>query len=213
MSASDPELEPVRVVGIPGSLREGSYTIATVEHALEGARGAGATVDLIDLRDLELPFCTGNEAGSTPPEDVVELRDRVQAADGIVLGTPEYHGSYSGVLKNALDLMGFDEFEGKMIGLVGVSGGRMGAQGAMGTLRDVGRALHAWVVPSQAGVPQAWQADDDETLELTDEDLLDRVRGVGEEVATYARLHKADEADAFLEAYARAAENPGGEGR
>jgi NAD(P)H-dependent FMN reductase len=44
-------------------------------------------------------------------------------ATGIIIGTAEYHGGYSGVLKNALDLMGFAEFEGKTIGLLGVSGG------------------------------------------------------------------------------------------
>lgn len=202
----------VRVVGIPGSLREGSYTVATVEHALEGANRAGAEVDLVDLRELELPLCNGNEDEEEAyPDDVFEMRERVQAADGIVLGTPEYHGSYSGVLKNALDLMGFDEFEGKMLGLVGVSGGRMGAQAAMNDLRDVGRALHAWVVPSQAGVPRAWDAYEEGTL--ADEDLLGRVRSVGEEVTRYARLHSAEHAEEFLEAYACALENPGGEGR
>ena len=59
------------------------------------------------------------------------------------------------MLKNALDLMGFDEFEGKMIGLVGVSGGAMGAFEALNSLRNIGRALHAWVVPEQAAVPEA----------------------------------------------------------
>jgi len=199
----------VRVVGLPGSLREGSYTVATVRHALEGARQAGADTDLVDLRELDRPFCDGNEDESAYPDDVFELRERVQAAEGIVLGTPEYHGSYSGVLKNALDLMGFDEFETKMIGLVGVSGGRMGAQGAMSALREVGRALHAWVVPSQAGVPRAWDAYDDETLELADDDLRRRVEEVGEEVTRYARLHTAGDAEGFLEAYACAVENPG----
>jgi len=66
---------------------------------------------------------------------------KVKRAQGILLATPEYHGGYSGVLKNALDLMGFDEFEGKMIGLVGVSGGNMGAFGALSSLRSVGRAF------------------------------------------------------------------------
>jgi NAD(P)H-dependent FMN reductase len=48
-----------------------------------------------------------------------------------IAGTPLYHGSYSGVLKNAIDPMGFHEFEDKMVGLVGVSGGRMGAGNAL----------------------------------------------------------------------------------
>ena len=64
------------------------------------------------------------------------------------------------MLKNALDLMGFDEIEGKMIGLVGVSGGAMGAFDALNSLRNVGRALHAWVVPEQAAVAEAWKAFD-----------------------------------------------------
>jgi multimeric flavodoxin WrbA len=61
----------------------------------------------------------------------------VRAAQGIILATPEYHGGYSGVLKNALDLMGFEEFEGKVRGLVGVSGGGMGAFGSLNNLRAV----------------------------------------------------------------------------
>ncbi len=203
----------LRVVGLPGSLREPSYTRFTVSLALAGARDAGADVELIDLRELELPFCDGKEDESGYPEDVFELRDRVDAADGIVLGTPEYHGGYSGVLKNALDLMGFDEFEGKMIGLVGVSGGRMGAFGAMNALREVGRALHAWVVPTQASIPRAWSVFEDDTGELTDEDLADRVRQVGEELVRYARLHGAEDKLDFLRSWEAAAENPGAEGR
>jgi FMN reductase len=66
------------------------------------------------------------------------LREEVNQGQGIILGTPEYHGGYSGVLKNALDLMGFEKFEEKMLGLVGVSGGAMGAFGPMNSLREVG---------------------------------------------------------------------------
>jgi FMN reductase len=50
----------------------------------------------------------------------------------------------AGVLKNALDLMGFEEFEGKVVGLVAVSGGAMGGLSALNGLRDISRALHAW---------------------------------------------------------------------
>ncbi len=202
----------VHVVGIPGSLREGSYTRATVKIALEGAREAGASTEHIDLRECALPFCRGG--GDEDLEgDVQGLRERVKRAHGIVLGTPEYHGSYSGVLKNALDLMGFDEFENKVIGLVGVSGGRMGAHSAMSHLREVGRALHAWVVPTQAGVPRAWDVFDDEALTLEDEDLAKRVKSVGAEVTRYAKLHSVENARAFLDAWAAAQPNPGAEDR
>src|SRR6266481_8294540 len=145
----------IHVAGISGSLRTGSYTRRAVECALQGAAEAGAQTQLIDLSEYTLIFRDGKDE-TRYPDDVFRLRRDVKQATGVILGTPEYHGSFSGVLKNSLDLMGFDEFEGKMIGLVGVSGGRMGAHDALNTLRSVGRALHAWVIPEQASVPEAW---------------------------------------------------------
>src|SRR6266478_1373515 len=153
MSEKEPVIE---IVGISGSLRAGSFTRRAVETALEGAAESGAKTRLVDLRDYNLVFRDGKDESAYPP-DVFRLRAEVKQADGIILGTPEYHGSLSGVIKNALDLMGFDEFEGKMIGLVGVSGGQMGAFDALNTLRNIGRALHAWVIPEQASVPEAWK--------------------------------------------------------
>src|SRR3954468_8692961 len=150
----------VRVAGISGSLRKGSYTRMAVAAALRGAASTGAATHLIDLRDYDLVFLNRNPDESAYPEDVFRLRREVREADAVILGTPEYHGSFSGALKNALDLMGFEEFEGKMIGLVGVSGGRMGAFEALNSLRHIGRALHAWVIPEQVSIPQAYSVFD-----------------------------------------------------
>ena len=180
-----------------------------LQAALEGAQEAGAAIRLIDLREYELIFCDGKEDESSYPAGVFRLRDVVRSAQGLILGTPEYHGSYSGVLKNALDLMGFDEFEGKMLGLVGVSGGKMGAFGAMNDLRDVGRALHAWVVPEQASIPEAWKAFD-ERGRLKDAALAERVKEVGRQVARFALLHASNRPQEFVEAWEGAVENPGG---
>ena len=116
----------------------------------------------------------------------------------------------SGVLKNALDLMGFDEFEGKMIGLVGVSGGRMGAHDALGTLRNVGRALHAWVIPEQASVPEAWKVFTDDG-KITDPQLETRLKEVGRQLTRFARLHKCENALDFVRNWQKAQVNPGGE--
>ena len=74
-----------------------------VQMALQGAREVGAQTCLIDLKDYQLVACDGKEDESTYPEDVFRLRREVSQAQGIILGTPEYHGSFSGVLKNALD--------------------------------------------------------------------------------------------------------------
>jgi NAD(P)H-dependent FMN reductase len=155
----------IQVAGVCGSLRKESFTRKALRVALEGAEEAGASTRLVDLCQYELVFCDGKEDESRYPQDVSRLRQEIRAAQGIILATPEYHGGYSGVLKNALDLMGFEEFEGKMLALVGVSGGALGAAGALSSLREIGRALHAWVVPEQASVahalerlPRGWNA-------------------------------------------------------
>jgi NAD(P)H-dependent FMN reductase len=197
----------IRVVAISGSLRNGSYTSMALKVALDEAANAGAETQFIDLRDYELVFA-GTSRGTAVP-GVSRLAEEVRRADGILLGTPEYHGSFSGVLKNALDLMGFDEFEGKMIGLVGVSAGRLGAFDALNSLRNVGRALHAWVVPEQVSIPDASTCFDDEG-HVTHQELEARLRHLGRRVAEFARLHKGDRATEFVQKWEGAMENPGG---
>jgi FMN reductase len=209
MNQNDQADSRVFVVGICGSLRSGSYTRMTVRIALKGAQEVGARIQLIDLKDYQLVFCDGKEDQNSFPEDVFRLRRAVSQAGGIILGTPEYHGSFSGVLKNTLDLMGFEEFEGKMIGLVGVSGGQLGAVNALNSLRTVGRALHAWVIPEQASVPEAWNVFD-ESGAMKDAGLEKRVKEVGRQVARFAYLHTSEKAQEFLRAWEGAPMNPGG---
>jgi NAD(P)H-dependent FMN reductase len=199
----------VTVAAICGSLRTDSFTRMALRVALRGAEELGARTHLIDLRDYQLVSCNGKENEDNLPEDVLRLRRDVQAAQGIILGTPEYHNSYSGVLKNALDLMGFEEFEGKMLGLVGVSGGLMGGFNALSGLQTVGRALHAWVIPEQASIPQAWKVFDQDG-NLKDSGLERRLKEVGRQVARFAYLHSSEQAMEFLRQWEDAPLNPGG---
>jgi FMN reductase len=201
--------QAIQVAGICGSLRKGSFTRMALHVALAGAKEAGARTRLLDLSEYHLIFCDGKEDESGYPKDVFTLREEVRAAQGIILATPEYHGGYSGVLKNALDLMGFEEFEGKMLGLVGVSGGGMGAFGAMNNLRAVGRALHAWVIPEQASIPEAYKVFDASGT-LKDSALEKRLKEVGRQVARFAYLHTSEQAQEFLRAWEGAPVNPGG---
>lgn len=181
----------VSVIGISGSRRSGSYTRMAVEIALKGAQEAGAQIRLVDLKDYDLSFCDGEDQENGLSEDVFRLRREVSQSHGLILGTPDYHGSFSGVLKNALDLMGFDEIAGKMIGLVGVAGGIMGANHALDGLRSIGRALHAWVIPEQASIPEAYKVFDS-SGNMVDRNLEKRVRGVGHQVARFAYLHSSE---------------------
>jgi FMN reductase len=209
MPDTDPRQTAVRVVGICGSLRPGSYTQMAIQKALEGAEQLGAETELIDLRHYELVFANGSKNQTELP-GVAKLCGEVKRADGIILGTPEYHGGFSGVLKNAIDLMGFDEFEGKMVGLVGVSGGAMGAFEALLNLRNIGRALHAWVIPEQVAIPVAWKVFDNRGG-INDEEIESRLLEIGRQVTRFARLHKCKDALEFLKDWEQATPNPGGE--
>lgn len=158
----------VKIVGIGGSLRPQSYTYQALDLALERVQKLGAEVELLDLRSLKLPFCDGGKDYDEYP-DVAKLRQTVKEADGIILATPEYHGSVSGVLKNALDLMSFEQMDGKVFGSISVLGGTSNSN-ALNHLRVIARWVHGWVIPEQIAIGQAWQAFD-ETGRIRDEKL------------------------------------------
>jgi NAD(P)H-dependent FMN reductase len=171
-----------RVVAVCGSLREQSRTRQALEVALKGASATGAETELIDLREFDLPLL---DADCDVQGDSEQLTDRIDAADAILLGTPMYHGSYSSIIKTALDYCGFEEFENKTVGLLAVSGGSFPVA-ALEHLRSVCRALNAWVLPHQAAVPNAGSALEDG--EFVDETLEERVRTLGARVVLYADI-------------------------
>ncbi|MEM4781189.1 MAG: NAD(P)H-dependent oxidoreductase [Halalkalicoccus sp.] len=173
---------PPYVVAIVGSLREDSHTRSAIREALGGVEDAGGTGELLDLREYDLPALNTDD---DPTEGVEAFTAAVREADAILLGTPMYHGSYSGVLKNALDHCGFDEFEDKTVGLLAVSGGSFPIT-ALEHLRSVCRALNAWVLPHQAAIPRAHSAFEDG--EFVDEDTAERVRVLGERAVQYANI-------------------------
>ena len=161
----------VKVVGILGSLRTDSYSALALQQAIERVQALGAEAEMLDLKEMKLPFCDG---GSEYPDypDVELLRSKVKAADGLILATPEYHGSVSGVLKNALDLMSFEHLSDKVTGLISVLGGQPNSN-ALNDLRIIVRWVHGWVIPEQIAIGQAWQAFDPEG-KLKDEKLAQR---------------------------------------
>lgn len=146
----------VKIVGIGGSLREDSYSQLALELVAQRIEALGAEVEILDLREMQLPFCNGEDEYPDYP-DVEKLRNVVQQADGLILATPEYHGSVSGVLKNALDLMSFDQLSDKVTGLISVLGGQSNSN-ALNDLRVIMRWVHAWVIPEQIAIGQAWKA-------------------------------------------------------
>ena len=146
----------VKIVGIGGSLRQNSYSQLALEVAANRVEALGAEMEILDLRQMQLPFCNGEEEYSGYA-DLERLRSTVKQADGLILSTPEYHGSVSGVLKNALDLMDFEQLDGKVAGLISVLGGQPNSN-ALNDLRVIMRWVHAWVIPEQIAIGQSWKA-------------------------------------------------------
>ena len=148
----------MKVLAICGSMRAGSSTGRAVQIVLEAAQAAGAEVDFLSLSALDLPFCDGRKDEETYGGDAAAFRSRVLAADAILVGSPEYHGSMTGSLKNALDLLGPQYMRGKMVGLLATARGDAGAMNTLNHLRHVCRWMEAWVLPNQVSVPTSQDA-------------------------------------------------------
>lgn len=175
------------VVSLCGSLRPESSTQRALDVALAAAESAGAKVEALSLRDFDLPFCDGRSEEDTYGGDVARFRDIVAAADAILLGSPEYHGSLSGVLKNAIDLLGTAHMRGKMIGVLATARGDAGAMNTLNHLRHISRWVDAWVLPAQVSIPQAataWAADGT----IAREGLEEQLQRLGTELVRYCQL-------------------------
>jgi NAD(P)H-dependent FMN reductase len=168
------------IVGLSGSLRDESRTRVALRSALDSASGAGATTTLIDLRSYDLPVV---DADARDAGDAPALKRRVAEADAVVLATPVYHGSYATPLKNALDYCGRNEFGGTTVGLIAVAGGGF-PRPALAHLREVSRALDAWVYPDQVSIPNGSEhvVDGD----VRSESIATRLASLGEGLVNYA---------------------------
>ncbi len=178
----------MKIIGINGSLRSQSYSASALNQAMIRLQALGADIETLDLRQMSLPFCNGGDNYPDYP-DVEILRSKVKAADGLVLATPEYHGAASGVIKNALDLMSFDELTGKVTGLISVLGGQTNSN-ALNELRIIMRWVHGWVIPEQIAVGQAWKTFDEQGR-ILDEKLAQRFDQFAESLITHTRKLRA----------------------
>lgn len=180
----------LRIIGICGSMKPKSSTAFVINYALEAAKEAGGEIDFYDIAEHDLPFCDGRDDEMSYPPQVHEFKELIRSAQGIIIGTPEYHNSFTGSLKNALDLCGYSEFEHKMVGIIGVAGGSMGAPNSIIHLRAVMRGVGAWVVPHQVSISNSGKIFSG-AGSLGDPALEKRLKKLGTDVAKYARLFAA----------------------
>jgi chromate reductase, NAD(P)H dehydrogenase (quinone) len=127
----------MNVIGISGSLRKGSFNTAALR-AAQGLAPEGMTIEVAQIGDLPLYNDDVRAAGFPPPAE--RLRAQIAAADAVLLVTPEYNYSISGVLKNAIDWASRppnQPFEAKPVAIMGASPGLFGSARAQYHLRQM----------------------------------------------------------------------------
>jgi FMN reductase len=154
------------IVALGGTLRPGSSTEKAMQHVLNAAERAGARTRLISGAALQLPmYQPENSERSDVARDLVA---QLALADGIILGSPGYHGSISGLVKNALDYaedLRANErpyFSGRAVGCIATAGGWPGAVNTLSALRDIVHALRGWPTPLGAAINSSERVFDDQ---------------------------------------------------
>lgn len=166
----------MRIIGIAGSLRAGSYNKALLRAAVELAP-ADVEFEIVEIDNLPL---YNQDAESALPAAVVALKEKIRAADAVVFVTPEYNYSVSGVLKNAIDWgsrpYGDSAWEDKPCAIMGATTGMLGTARAQYHLRQIIQSvnMHALNRP-EIMVSQAAQKFD-ASLRLTDEQTREKVQ-------------------------------------
>ncbi len=138
----------VKILGIAGSLRQGSFNRALLRTA-ERLAPEGMTIDPFDLIDVPL-YNADVEAQGDPP-GVVALKNAIRAADGVLMVTPEYNHGVPGVMKNAVDWASRPArsavLNGKPVGLIGASPGQAGTARGQSQLRQAFEFTNSYCMP------------------------------------------------------------------
>jgi NAD(P)H-dependent FMN reductase len=188
---------PLNILAVIGSLQRDSVTRVVVRHVAQQLQAAGCAVDVLDLEKEPLALYNPDVAHDLP--GYAELQARVHRADAIILGSPDYHGSISGAIKNFLDHF-WREFTGKLFATI-VASHEKGLT-ATDQLRTVARQCYAWTLPYGVSLLEETDVKDgqivSEALKQRLEMLISDLRVYGELLARQRRADLAGAEPGFL---------------
>ena len=176
----------IPIVAVRGSIRPGNYTAMALDLVVnEFTSAENVSVQVFDPSDMDLP--EPGEDRDTP--DALRLQEAVSDAMGVVLSTPEYHGSYSSVIKRVIENLGFPSvLKEKPIALLGVAAGRIGAIKSIDHLQGVCLHVGALVLPGSVSVASCRDVFD-EHGNCTDPQVETFIRGLGTNLLDYIKEH------------------------
>jgi FMN reductase len=184
-----------RIVGIGGTTRPGSSSEKALRSALANAAALGADTEIFAASDVNLPMY----APELPErcEKSAALIAALRRADGLILASPGYHGSISGMLKNALDYVedmrgdGKPYLDGRSAGLIVCAYGPQAAGSTLVAMRSIIHALRGWPTPLGVAINSsgsAFNADGSPT----DSALAEQLRLLASQVVEFARLRASE---------------------
>ena len=175
------------VVGLGGTMRAKSLSRAAAQYAVDTALEMGGQGEMLDLRVLNLPMYNPDlKLADYQPQDqpnITKLLDACRKATAMVWCSPCYHGTVSGVFKNALDmleLMGDDErpyLTKRLIGLIVINDSK-----TFSAMSNSVHELRAWLAPTHVTLTKK---DFDENLRLTSESGLRRTRRLVQDLMSF----------------------------
>lgn len=146
------------IVTISATARPGNYTSHALRVVNDELTALGHAPRVFDARELTLAF-----PGAAPTDDARRLREAVASASGILIATPEYHGTFSAMAKLIIENLGFPSaLAERPVALVGVAAGRIGAIKSLEHLRGVCSHVGAFVLPGSISIAGVRSAFDEE---------------------------------------------------
>ena len=163
--------EPIRIMGICGSYGLDSANGHMIDLVKSECNKLGAEVVIWDNKRNPLPFV--GEDGCWDHPNVKLFKDMANSVDAFILSSPEYHGTMSGVMKNSLDWLSFDQTSGKIFAFISTLGGQSNTT-TLNHMRTVARWVHGFSIPEQLVIAKVKTAFD-ENGDIVDEDINNRV--------------------------------------
>jgi len=184
-------MRPPLIVGLGGTTADGSATERVLRASLDATAALGARTLLLAGADLDLPMY-GRVGSTSRGARARALVEALAEADGVIVASPAYHGTVSGLVKNALDhaedLRHADRpyLEGRAVGCIAVAGGAQAGATTLAALRSVAHALRGWPTPLGIAVDTSDRVFDASGA-LDDAVVLGRLDLLADQVVGFAR--------------------------